>query len=376
MKSIFIPVDYYYPAFRFGGPIASLKRIVDYIDNYYLVCLMTRAFDRDASSLYPLSVPSNVWRANNAHSLYYARNLYIVRILLHLFSRQYDIIYLNSFFSPTSILFYFLSLFCFFSNTTILIAPRGELTSGALSVKQRKKLFLLFFFIKFVPYTTFYWHASNFLESYEIQKFIPSLSKRIFISTDPVSLPILAPLLSCQTNTSPTLVYASRITPKKNLAFIVKVISALTINCKLKIYGSIDDNAYWSQCLLHLQNLPHNVLWEYLGEYNPVDIPNIFQSSDLFLFPTLSENFGHVIFESLSYGCPVLLSPYTPWNSIPPALTVLSISSCELWTSTIESFFSIGSDPSVVRYKCIEYSKIYYASCKQGDQLLNMFNSI
>jgi glycosyltransferase involved in cell wall biosynthesis len=36
----------------------------------------------------------------------------------------------------------------------------------------------------------------------------------------------------------------------------------------------------------------------------------------LFLIPTLGENFGHVIFESLAVGCPVLISDRTPWRGL------------------------------------------------------------
>jgi len=37
---------------------------------------------------------------------------------------------------------------------------------------------------------------------------------------------------------------------------------------------------------------------------------------DLFFFPTLGENFGHVIFESLAAGVPVLVSDQTPWRDL------------------------------------------------------------
>ncbi len=37
---------------------------------------------------------------------------------------------------------------------------------------------------------------------------------------------------------------------------------------------------------------------------------------DLFFLPTLGENFGHVISESLSSGTPVLISDTTPWRNL------------------------------------------------------------
>jgi glycosyltransferase involved in cell wall biosynthesis len=36
----------------------------------------------------------------------------------------------------------------------------------------------------------------------------------------------------------------------------------------------------------------------------------------LFLFPTFSENYGHVILEALLSGCPVLISDQTFWRNL------------------------------------------------------------
>jgi glycosyltransferase involved in cell wall biosynthesis len=41
-----------------------------------------------------------------------------------------------------------------------------------------------------------------------------------------------------------------------------------------------------------------------------------FSQYHFFLFPTLSENFGHAIAESLSAGCPVIISDATPWRDL------------------------------------------------------------
>ena len=36
--------------------------------------------------------------------------------------------------------------------------------------------------------------------------------------------------------------------------------------------------------------------------------------SDVFLFPTMAENYGHVIFEALAGGCVPVISDKTPWT--------------------------------------------------------------
>ena len=42
----------------------------------------------------------------------------------------------------------------------------------------------------------------------------------------------------------------------------------------------------------------------------------VFSSYDVFLFPTMGENYGHVIFEALSVGCIPIISDRTPWEEI------------------------------------------------------------
>jgi len=46
------------------------------------------------------------------------------------------------------------------------------------------------------------------------------------------------------------------------------------------------------------------------------EILNRISDYDAFVLPTLGENFGHVIFESLMSGIPVLISDQTPWRNL------------------------------------------------------------
>jgi len=41
--------------------------------------------------------------------------------------------------------------------------------------------------------------------------------------------------------------------------------------------------------------------------------------ADVFALPSLGENYGHVIYEALSAGLPVILSDKTPWRSLADA---------------------------------------------------------
>ena len=63
-------------------------------------------------------------------------------------------------------------------------------------------------------------------------------------------------------------------------------------------------------------NLPSNIRVSFKGDVMRDKIFQLFVKYDVFYFPTKGENFGQVIWESLSCGCPVLISDQTPWNNI------------------------------------------------------------
>jgi glycosyltransferase involved in cell wall biosynthesis len=45
-------------------------------------------------------------------------------------------------------------------------------------------------------------------------------------------------------------------------------------------------------------------------------VREVFSRYDAFVLPTLGENVGHVIAESLSASCPVICSDETPWTDL------------------------------------------------------------
>ena len=81
----------------------------------------------------------------------------------------------------------------------------------------------------------------------------------------------------------------------------------------LDIYGFKEDEKYWEKCEEEIQN--SNKI-KYCGILNQEEVIKTFSKYDLFLFPTYSENYGHVIAESMLGGCPVLISDQTPWNDV------------------------------------------------------------
>ena len=55
---------------------------------------------------------------------------------------------------------------------------------------------------------------------------------------------------------------------------------------------------------------------KYDGEIEHRKLGKIFCEHELLFLPTLGENYGHVVCESLMAGCPVLISDQTPWRDL------------------------------------------------------------
>ena len=79
---------------------------------------------------------------------------------------------------------------------------------------------------------------------------------------------------------------------------------------------------------------------------------------DLFLLPTLGENFGHAIVEALHAGCPVLISDKTPWRNLE--------SKCAGWELPAEE---AGCFRDVVQ-RCIDMDEQEHRRWRDGAQRL------
>src|SRR5439155_3491200 len=80
--------------------------------------------------------------------------------------------------------------------------------------------------------------------------------------------------------------------------------------------GPIDDKKYVMECLDMAYGLPANVMVNFCRPLRHSELAQKLKEYHLFFLPTRGENFGHVIFEAMSAGCPVLISDQTPWTNI------------------------------------------------------------
>ncbi len=307
-------INLYLPGYKGGGPARSLCNMVASLNTSIKFKIFTTDRDMGDKVPYP-EVCTNTWTPLRSSEVFYASSGYrLVQKMWHVLKNEsYDVVYLNSFFHPIfSILPLCITQWFLRSDVKVILAPRGEFSPGALSIKKnKKKAYLLI--AKFLRLTKgLTWHASSKYEAEDIRREFGTKTD-ICIAANIPDVAGRAPYRLRQHDGVLKLIFLSRISPKKNLSGALDTLAKIAENVEFNIYGPIDDALYWEKCCKKMDQLPSNVKVSYLGAINPLEVSSVFAQHDLFLFPTHGENYGHVIIESLSAGCPVLISDQTPW---------------------------------------------------------------
>jgi glycosyltransferase involved in cell wall biosynthesis len=304
------------PGFRGGGPIRSAVRIVDTLPSGVELSLMTRDRDLGDATSYPGL--SGRWVERGNCGVYYLNTGSAAQwwqFLRWMRSETFDLLYVNSLWAPAfSAVPLLAARLRVLKVSEVLIAPRGELSPGALSLKPTKKKVFLRAWRAILQNSNIKWHASANLEAEDIKAAFPGA--KVIVNQDQSSLPE-DPLPPSVVNPSRArLVFVSRVSPKKNLDIALRALRAVSLPLDFDIFGPIEDPNYWRECQRIINSLPSCVCVKYCGELQPSLVRETFAKYDSFLFPTRGENFGHVIAESLSASCPVICSDQTPWTDL------------------------------------------------------------
>lgn len=113
-----------------------------------------------------------------------------------------------------------------------------------------------------------------------------------------------------------TALFLSRIHPKKGLPHLVAAwASVRPADWRLQIVGPEDaQHGADVRRLVHENGLGDEVT--FVGEVGDDEKWALYGAADLFILPTLSENFGIVVAEALAAGTPVLTTHEAPWRAL------------------------------------------------------------
>jgi glycosyltransferase involved in cell wall biosynthesis len=338
--TILVLLGSYVPAYKAGGPVRSIANLVAAIGEEFHFRVVTQ--DRDLGDKLPFpGIVANRWvRVDQADVIYLQPGL---RGFLRMYAllRSVDrstVPYVNSFFARRfSMMAVFMRKLKLCQPKCLVLAPRGEFSPGALGLKQTRKRLYIRISRWLELYSELIWHAStNFeatdircqfplSESVAIAGIIPGLdasdsqrrASHVAIASDLAGL-ALPGRLEQRHKSQGVLraVFVSRLSRKKNLAGALTMLDGISGDVSLDIYGPAEDAVCWKECKGLIAALPANIRVQYCGQIEHARIGQVFADHDLFLFPTLGENYGHVICEALVSGCPVLVSDQTPWRNL------------------------------------------------------------
>ncbi len=335
---VLVLLSHYLPGYKAGGPIQSIANMVEALGRELDFRIVT--CDRDIGDARPFSeVRAGQWvQIGNAQVFYLPDTWTALWTLIQiLIVTRADLLYLNSFFARRySILVLLLRRLRLFRPKSVLLAPRGEFSTGAICIKKRRKRTYIALARKAGLYADVLWHASSKFEEADIHNAFhrgesiavagpiagrtgdtgPKLQIVTALDLPGSACYALDPRERIKPAGAIRLVFLSRISRKKNLDKALSILSDVSGGVQFDIYGPIEDGAYWNTCRELIAQLPPRIEVRYRGEVPHDRVHHVLSKYDALLFPTRGENYGHVIREALSAGCPVIVSDQTPWRGL------------------------------------------------------------
>lgn len=313
-------LPHYLPGFKAGGPVRSVANLVEHLGDAFQFRVLTS--DRDLGDEKPFDgIEADRWVPQGKALVHYTSpdRLTLRGVARILRQTPHDLLYLNSVFAAHSTIAPLVARRLGLTpERPLLIAPRGEFSPGALALKRRKKDA----YIRVARFGGLFrsatWHASSDFEASDIEKSTRTPAKRIMVARNlPSAHPDAATLHKSRSSGGALrVIFVSRISRKKNLDFALKVLGDVSAPVVFNIFGPPEDAAYAAECVNLSRALPPHIKAQWCGAILPNEISVAMAEHDLFFLPTLGENYGHVIAESLAVGTPVLISDTTPWRGL------------------------------------------------------------
>lgn len=314
MKKILILAGRYLPGYKDGGPVRTLINLTDLLGDEYDFYLAVLDRDHGDAEAYP-NIKINEWNQIGKAKVWYYRAGEMNFSLIRKLAKNVNLVYLCGFYSSYGYKTLILNRFGCLFGKPVVIAPMGSFSEGALAQKSKKKKIFITICKLFGLFKNIRWSVTSELEVGDVKREINEKAMCV-IAEDPPRASIKVEHKNLVDGEKIKIVFISRVSPKKNLLYAIQVLKNVRCDIKFDIYGPLEDKAYWNNCKSLLLELPDNIKWNYCGEVDTNHVPEIFTKYDLFLFPTLGENYGHVIFEALAAGCVPIISDQTPWDDI------------------------------------------------------------
>ncbi len=345
--TILVCIDWFYPAYKAGGPVISIVNLINQFNSgvkYKVLCSDT---DLNDESL--LNIERNRWVKYNDHTdvFYWSAEKKSISFFMKINKEiKPDIIFINGIYSP------YLNLvpIIFGRAKRMILSTRGMMHPGALKIKSLKKLFYLKLLKSLRLNSRFIYHATNDEEK-EIIVNVMGKSAKVIVA---VNFPRRIQLneFPLKTPGELKLVTIALIGPMKNHVQVLKALRNVDGLITYNIYGPIKEPTYWEDCLEEIKLLPSNINVNYCGDAEPYKVPQLLSENQVYIQPSVSENFGHSLYEALSAGKPVITSMRTPWNNLEESKAGKNVDPLDIYALSDTIDFFCKMDDSTFTFWC------------------------
>lgn len=369
------------PGFRYGGPVSSvaaLSLLLKKSDVDFRII----APDRDlAADMAYEGVIGNEWNEFSGHTVYYvsSESVNFFSFLGLLMRSRGNSVYLNSLFHrhySISPLIIIRLLRVLGRKHQLIIAPRSELMTEVLRPKRLRKTF----FLLVAKWTGLFheaiFHGTSDEEIHELKRWFPR--NRIYLIENPVYeneenltganlSAVPPPSVHPAKKEFLRIIFLSRISPKKNLYFLLEVLSEVNCDFHIDIWGPGEDQAYLNECNKALDLLGLRDKAVFRGELQKDLVVPVMSNYDVLCLPTKGENFGHVIAESLRAGTVTITSNHTPWSRWQDgkALSALPLDT-NIWRKKLEQIWEEKKSGEMNKFS-EDARRLYSASNSNAD---------
>lgn len=343
-KDILIIMGRYLPGYKDGGPVRSIKNLTDFLGKEYNFKILTCDRDHGDTEAYP-DIKVNGWnRVGNADVYYVPPKGFSQKLIVKL-AGHVDLVYICGCFNDYAINTLIANRFGKI-KVPVIVAAMGLFSPGSLQIKSLKKKTFIKTFNILGLFNRVYWSATSEMEVTDILNVVKTDIKKIMIAEDLPRAVQNEKVIKNKKAGNLKVVFISRFSPKKNLLQAIKILQQGKSKIEFTLYGPDEDKDYWAKCQQELNKLPDNVKWEWKGNLDSEKVVETLKNQEVFLFPTRGENFGHVIQEALSAGCPCIISDQTPWQDFEKHGVgyVLPLGDDKPFVEAIEKYAAMGQE--------------------------------
>lgn len=356
-KKILIIMGRYLPGYKDGGPVRSMKNLVNFLGEEYDFHILTCDRDHGDEQPYP-NIKVSDWNTVGKAKVFYVPPKGFTFAVIEKLAAEVDLVYVCGCFSDYAIHTLLLNRVGKIKKP-VVVAAMGLFSPMEFRLKYKKKKMFTTVFNLLGMFKHIYWSATSELEISEIKKQVRAKDSQFFIAEDLPRMVDATPIHKEKETGKLCVAWISRIAPKKNLLQAIAILAKVKAEVVFTIYGPKHDVAYWEVCEQALQALPANIQWTWKGNVASEQVVETLKVHHIFLFPTLGENYGHVIQEALSAGCGVVLSDQTPWQDLAQHGVgyVFPVEAIEKYVSALEEYASMSQEElQLVADKALKYA--------------------